>query len=238
MKTYLINLLVFSSFILVLFLTSCKNESYKPSTLQELPIAWGDNHSISYNNDTVLGVYYDTIEFSGPFKYGNLTHGGRHSFFGEPPQKKSNETHLQFIKRLKKSMDLAYETCHPHCGDANFYNENIQNLEIINIYSLIKENEIDSAIYYLEKHTNKKWYGISRYQDLYIGLLLKKIGRKEIERQLASYTSIHRQDSIQLNDIWIKWDYIRTYEYYVYKDSINWPHYLNGLMNRIEINGI
>jgi hypothetical protein len=157
-------------------------------------------------------------------------------FYNKSVLLKKNESFSEFVVRLAEAKIQYHRNC-IECGDSDYWYGTEQNLEIITLYSLIKMGRIDSSITYL-KSKSKTWTNSSRYSDLYVAILMKNLGRNEIERKLNSITNLEKRDSILIGSHWLQWQSIGVYNFKLYKNAKSWRHYFTTTMDRIEKEGI
>ena len=229
------NILIF----FVLLLASCGNKNGKgieESNDKEIN-PWANNRLLEWTGNSLVSIFYgDTLTCVGPLRYSCFHYDLGEKFYGETVLLKENESYPEFIERLKKAKNEYHDNC-TECGDSDSWYGTEQNLEIITLYSLIKMEEIDSSITYLNSKS-KTWRNSSRYSDLYLALLMKKIGRTEIEKKLGSITDLEKQDSILIGSHWLHWQPIGEYNFNLYQNKKNWRHYFTTTLDRIEKEGI
>ena len=222
--------------LLILILTSCESKKSNEHYKKEI-VPWGNNQIIEWDGNRMISIFYgDTLTSIGPLRYACFHYSAGDNFYEESVLPKENESYSDFLIRLKDAKTEHHQSC-TECGDSNHWYGTEQNLEIITIHSLIKMEELDSALSYLADKSNK-WRNSSNYADLYLAILMKKIDRSKIENSLLAIPNLSQQDSILIGPHWLLWQPIGEYNNKLYKDEINWKHYVSTTMDRIEEIGI
>lgn len=199
----------------------------------DVSIPWESNRYLQWNRDSMTILFYeDTLINYGPLKYVCLHYNSGRQFYGVDVMPKVGETHSDYLDRLSSAKRNYHEHC-SNCGDLDFWKGTEQNLEIITLYSLIRHGKFEEAKAFIQEK-EKSWSNSSGYTDLYLALLLKTIGREQIEQQLNRIASIDKDDSIKIEDCWMRWQPIAEYNYYQYGKTIHWKAYIATTLDRIE----
>lgn len=234
------------SILLATIILSCGNQEIHDDIVMD-NTPWSKNQILKWENDSLTSVFYgDTIITIGPLSYGcfHYNHGYHingiyqdgNLFYGESVLLDTRESFKELLNRLRKAKTIYHNSC-TECGDFGFYYGTEQNFDIISIFYKIKAGEIDSALSYL-MIKEPKWCYSSRYADLYLAILLDKMGRPLIEKHLSEISDINQQDSILIGSHWLHWQPIGEYNYKIYKEDIDWKHYFRTTLDRIEKQGI
>ena len=208
-----------------------KHHSKEAAEFQERP--WMKNEILSWKNDTLKCVFYlDTVEAIGPLKYVNLHYSDGKTYYGEHVIQKKNETRTQYLSRLKKAEEVFNSQCWD-CGDQESFDMAQQNFEIITLYSLIEQGKINQARNYLLER-EKKWKLKPYHCDLVLAILLDERPSAEIKEHVNDIPNLNSKDSIIIDSLTFVWQPIGERDYIRYKGEINWRHYFETALKRIE----